>query len=116
MKDKIIRPAHDILHISPTADNRTARKAYKRMVRQFPPESHPEKFTELNEAYQEITADSSVFEKYTQENKAIVTRYPLQRFLEMFPEDSGEERDLKALSEVPESIFNADFLLEKLIK
>lgn len=45
--------AYELLGL--TAENKNIKKAYKRMVRQFPPEQHPDKFSEIQAAYEFLT-------------------------------------------------------------
>ena len=46
----------EILKLSPSATTGDIEKAYKRLVRRYPPEFHPEKFRELDEAYRFLTS------------------------------------------------------------
>jgi curved DNA-binding protein CbpA len=42
---------YDIMGVSPQADEATVRRRYLELVRQFPPEKHPQQFAEIREAY-----------------------------------------------------------------
>ena len=44
------------LKLSPSATTGDMEKAYKRLVRRYPPEFHPEKFREVDEAYRFLTS------------------------------------------------------------
>jgi DnaJ-class molecular chaperone len=44
--------AYEILGIPPDADDEAIRKRYLELVRQFPPEQHPEKFAAIRAAYE----------------------------------------------------------------
>ena len=46
----------EILKLSPSANAEDTGKAYKRLVRRYPPEFHPEKFREVDEAYRFLTS------------------------------------------------------------
>ena len=48
-----------VLNISQESDDATVRDAYLNLVRRYPPEQHPERFTQINRAYETIKdADS----------------------------------------------------------
>lgn len=42
---------YDVLGILPPTDDAAIRKRYLELVREFPPERHPERFAEINQAY-----------------------------------------------------------------
>jgi tetratricopeptide (TPR) repeat protein len=52
-----------VLEIAPTADAQTVKKAYFRLMRRFPPETHPEQFMKLREAY-EVLSDPESRKQY----------------------------------------------------
>lgn len=44
--------AYEILNISPQSGYKVIRRAYKTMLREFPPEKSPEKFSKIREAFE----------------------------------------------------------------
>lgn len=48
-----------VLGVPRDADGRTIKKAYFRLVRQYPPETHPEEFRRLREAYEVLSNQDS---------------------------------------------------------
>ncbi len=54
---------YEVLGVQKTADDRTIKKAYFALVRQFPPETHPEEFKKIREAY-EVLSDASSRREY----------------------------------------------------
>lgn len=46
---------YSLLNVPRTADEREIKKAYFRLVRRFPPETHPEEFERLREAYEVLS-------------------------------------------------------------
>ncbi|GHV33534.1 hypothetical protein FACS1894187_02070 [Synergistales bacterium] len=51
------------LKVERDADPETVRQAYVRLVRRYPPEHFPDKFTALRKAYQRLTADDGFIEE-----------------------------------------------------
>ena len=47
---------YSLLGIEPDADDETIRRRYLELVRQFPPEHHPEKFAAVRAAYERTIA------------------------------------------------------------
>ena len=45
---------YEILSITPPGDDETIRKHYLELVRQYPPEQYPERFAEINRAFEMI--------------------------------------------------------------
>lgn len=45
---------YSLLGIEPDADDETIRRRYLELVRQFPPEHHPEKFAAVRAAYERL--------------------------------------------------------------
>ena len=45
-----------ILNLTPAATREEIDHAYQRLVRRYPPEFHPEKFREIDEAYKFLTS------------------------------------------------------------
>jgi DnaJ-class molecular chaperone len=43
-----------VLGLSPGADDETIRRRYLELVRQFPPEHHPERFAAIRAAYEKL--------------------------------------------------------------
>ncbi|MBK7859395.1 MAG: DnaJ domain-containing protein [Archangiaceae bacterium] len=52
-----------VLEIAPSADPQTVKKAYFRLMRKYPPETHPEQFMKLREAY-EVLSDPESRKQY----------------------------------------------------
>ncbi len=46
----------EILKLSSSATSEETEKAYKRLVRRYPPEFHPERFRRIDEAYRFLTS------------------------------------------------------------
>ena len=51
----MIEGAYNLLRVAKDASHESVRDAYVRLVRRYPPEHFPEKFTRLREAYQQLT-------------------------------------------------------------
>jgi len=110
------RPAYDVLHIKPDSNYREVRKGYKKMLRKFTPEKHPEEFAEINLAYRKLLGEVSVSERLD-DGIHPITEYPLRRFDEIFTDTEEEEADNRSpLKSVPETIFSKDILLKKLLE
>ena len=45
---------HEIMGVSPEADEATLRQRYLELVRQHPPEKCPQQFAEIREAYEQL--------------------------------------------------------------
>jgi curved DNA-binding protein CbpA len=45
---------YEVLGIPPDADDEAIRRRYLQLVREFPPERHPEKFAEIRRAYDDL--------------------------------------------------------------
>lgn len=45
------RPPHEVLGLAAGASSSEIKRKYKKLIRQFPPESHPEHFMAIREAY-----------------------------------------------------------------
>src|SRR5262245_50626606 len=45
---------YQVLGLPPEADDEAIRRRYLELVRQYPPEHHPEKFTEVRAAYEQM--------------------------------------------------------------
>lgn len=43
---------YEVLGLSPDADDKTIRARYLKLVREFSPERHPEKFMQIRQAYE----------------------------------------------------------------
>ena len=54
---------YEVLGVEKTADERTVKKAYFALVRQYPPETHPEEFKKIREAY-EVLSDAESRKEY----------------------------------------------------
>lgn len=50
---------YEVLGISPNADPKEIKRAYFRLVRQYSPETHPERFQEIREAYEHLTSEAN---------------------------------------------------------
>lgn len=63
---------YEVLGISPNADAKEIKRAYFRLVRQYSPETNPERFQEIREAYEHLTSKEN-----TQENQETASmEYP----------------------------------------
>lgn len=54
---------YDILNVDRTASEKEIKKAYARLLRKFPPETHPEEFKKIRKAY-EVLSDMKKREHY----------------------------------------------------
>ncbi|MBI4496019.1 MAG: DnaJ domain-containing protein [Deltaproteobacteria bacterium] len=52
-----------ILNLETTAPREEIENAYQRLVRRYPPEFHPEKFRQIDEAYRSLTSLPFLLEK-----------------------------------------------------
>jgi hypothetical protein len=59
--------ALEILRVSEDADPETLRKAYLRMVRRYPPEHFPEKFSRIHKAYNRLRGEDLAFDELVTE-------------------------------------------------
>src|SRR3954468_19080483 len=46
---------YEVLGVDKTADERSIKKAYFTLVRKYPPETHPEEFKKIREAYEVLS-------------------------------------------------------------
>jgi curved DNA-binding protein CbpA len=58
-----IQNHYKVLRIERTADERAVKKAYFTLIREFPPDTHPEEFKSIREAY-EVLSDAVARERY----------------------------------------------------
>ncbi|NUQ75147.1 MAG: DnaJ domain-containing protein [Polyangiaceae bacterium] len=58
-----IQNHYKVLRIERTADERAIKKAYFTLIREFPPDTHPEEFKSIREAY-EVLSDPVARERY----------------------------------------------------
>jgi len=111
----LLRPSYEILNILPDSDRREIRKRYKALVREFPPEKHPEKFAEISAAYRKVIGE----DKEDYKGDFPIYRTPFLKIKEKIAASQNNKDDegkLIPLKKVPASIFNVNFELEKLIK
>lgn len=47
---------HEVLGVPQDADQKTIKRAYFKLVRQYSPEKDPEQFQKIREAYENLTA------------------------------------------------------------
>jgi curved DNA-binding protein CbpA len=45
---------YEVLDLSPASDDETIRRRYLELVRQYPPEQHPERFAAIRAAYESL--------------------------------------------------------------
>jgi curved DNA-binding protein CbpA len=45
---------YEVMGVAPEADDETIRRRYLELVHQFPPESHPERFAAVRQAYEKL--------------------------------------------------------------
>lgn len=55
---------YDLLGLGDNPDDASVRSAYLEKIRQYPPERHPEKFEQINEAFQKLKDESSRLRYY----------------------------------------------------
>jgi curved DNA-binding protein CbpA len=58
-----------VLHLPDSATREDLDRAYQRLVRRYPPEFHPEKFRQLDEAYRFLTSLPHRLERLWSPNK-----------------------------------------------
>lgn len=51
------------LNLPPDADPEAIEKAYRRLVRRYPPEFHPDRFRTIDESYRQLTCLPAMLEK-----------------------------------------------------
>ena len=68
-----------ILHVLPSAGDVEIRSAYLRAIRQFPPETEPERFQAISHAYEQIRDEKSRL-KYLLFDRAPSGTTPLEVF------------------------------------
>ncbi|GAK55171.1 Dnaj domain protein 19 [Candidatus Vecturithrix granuli] len=69
-KKPLAATPYQILGIAPNADMAEIKRAYFKLVREFPPEEQPEKFKEIRKAYEQLKSP---------EQKALVDMFLLQK-------------------------------------
>lgn len=69
----------EILNISPTVDEKEIRRAYARQVKKYRPDSHPEEYQQLREAFEDAKqyALYASFDECEDDNDVIVSTEPL---------------------------------------
>lgn len=72
---------YEILGISTAADDNAVRKAYLELVRQSPPDTAPEIFKKINNAYEQLKDEKSRL-KYFLFDREIPADTPFQAFLQ----------------------------------
>ena len=72
---------YEILGISTDADDNAVRKAYLELVRQCPPDTAPETFKKINNAYEKLKDEKSRLQYYLF-NKETPADTPFQAFLQ----------------------------------
>lgn len=66
-----------VLNVSPQADDTTIRQAYLEAIREFPPDSAPQRFQAISEAY-ELIKDQARRRRYELFNRACPGNSPLE--------------------------------------
>ncbi|MEM8527126.1 MAG: DnaJ domain-containing protein [Bacteroidota bacterium] len=101
--------AYETLGITIDATEREIKRQYKRMVRQYTPEQQPEKFLEIQEAYESLTR--------------VVSEVPKQFPLYLGREEAIEKKESEVkkshkehLSAVYETPYNTFFELKQLME
>jgi DnaJ-class molecular chaperone len=117
VKSQIMKQsAYEILNIPPQSGYKTIRSAYKLLMREFPPEKNPEKFSEIREAFEYLTQ---------LETENIPDQFPIYiNFVrEMKEGQEGKsganipvEESLKILTQVFETPYNTLFDLTTLFE
>jgi len=89
-----------ILNLTPAATREEIDHAYQRLVRRYPPEFHPEKFREIDEAYKFLTSLAFRIEKLITPQATIELNRELFSF-DFTPPTSSLE---SALSEIKKQL------------
>ena len=108
--------AYEILNISPQSNYKTIRRAYKLLLREFPPEKNPKKFSKIREAFEHLTHEKT--------NRSLDE---LPRYIDFVKKMKGNqeeekedvaptEESLKILSQVFETPYNTLFDLTTLFE
>lgn len=99
-KDEALRA----LNLSPSANQEEIEKAYRRLVRRYPPEFQPEKFREVDEAYRFLTSLSYQLERLLSPGKTESRQDP-DWFV--FPLAPPQQLLPQALLEIKQAVFLA---------
>jgi len=113
----------DILGIAPTTDKRTIRKAYAKLLKEYHPEERPEKFEEINNAYQAAMsyADYAGYEaSYLYEHEEYEEFKEDEGFADLSEEDYDAQEPYTHLTfnveEFNDSIFHVDEEYEESVR
>ncbi len=81
---------YDVLDVDPDSGDEAIRKAYLKLVKKFSPDTHPERFKKINEAYTQIKDEKSRLNYYIF-NQETYADTPLELLLNYFNEQ-GERK------------------------
>jgi len=93
------RTWYSVLGVSPQADSETIRQQYLDLVRQFPPETHPEDFATIRHAY-EVLSDVNARHRYDRERFYGTTATQLRALIEQHGENGRFEEAARLLKQV----------------
>lgn len=86
------------LKLPPTASKEEIERAYQKLVKRYPPEFHPDKFREIDEAYSYLTSFSAMINNLLSSNSDEST---LERYMPSFSIDSPTAETVdKALEDI----------------
>ena len=113
----MLEAAYSLLRVGKNASPEDVRKAYVRLVRRYPPEHFPEKFTELRKAYQQLTLCDDFLVDSVTRMRGIESPLKLAAFLwgdcgELMYETHLAPDELSSLLVREETRRNLDELLE----
>ena len=113
----MMESAYNLLHVEKNASPEEVRKAYVRLVRRYPPEHFPEKFTALRKAYQQLALSDDFLAEITEqicgsENALEAAACLWGDYRELAHEPHFAPEDLIPLLEGAEARSSLDELLE----
>lgn len=82
---------HDVLGLAPDASREEINRAYRKLVRRYPPELNPERFARIHRAYELLSS--------LEQRMAEVRREPLAALAALFPAPEVRLRDAPEASE-----------------
>jgi LPLT family lysophospholipid transporter-like MFS transporter len=94
--------SHKILDVPYNADQRTVKRAYAALIKQFRPDSHPTEFARIRVAYEELMERCRYRQQYEEDNAASSLEPDNQ-------EKEPESNDLATNTGVVEVIYNAEY-------
>ncbi|MDR0882161.1 MAG: J domain-containing protein [Candidatus Adiutrix sp.] len=92
----MIESAYETLRVSRQAGPEEVRRAFVRLVRRYPPEHFPEKFSQIHDAYRQLSLDDASITDIINKVSIMKTPVELAGFL------WGDRRELKFTGEAVE--------------